>query len=160
MKWIIAAVVCYGGTVALLGRADISVPIGNRTETGPGVQIHAGQAKGWWNECTSLLAVGTQSFAVFVQFCIEAAGTPSGENLLHGLSIDAEEIGKRLEIRCQRHDRADVQITVGPAIKPMTDARRERVVDGRMAKRALDAHRFNAAIGIGEGRDTGHRVQL
>ena len=39
---------------------------------------------------------------------IEAPRPPSSENFPYGICIDAEEIGKGLEIRRQRHDRADV----------------------------------------------------
>jgi hypothetical protein len=74
--------------------------------------------------------------------------------------VDAEQVGERLEVRRKRHDRADVQIAVGPAVEPLTDAGRERVVDGRVTKRALDAHRLDAAVGIGKSRDADHRIQL
>ena len=78
------------------------------------MQIHAGQTKGWWNECPGLLTIRTKRFAVFVQFRIKAPRPPSGENFPDGICIDTEEIGKGLEIRRQRHNRADVQISIGP----------------------------------------------
>ncbi len=51
-----------------------------------------------------------------------------------------EEVGKWLEVRCQTHDCADVEVSVGPPIETLADAGGERVVDGRMAQCALDAH--------------------
>src|SRR6266508_3896387 len=80
--------------------------------------------------------------------CPSHSSRRAGENLLHGFDVDAEEIGERLEVRRERHDRADVQIAVGPAVQPLADAWRERVVDGRVTKRALDAHRLDAAVGL------------
>ena len=44
-----------------------------------------------------------------------------------------------VERRRQRDDRAGVQVAVGPAVEPLADAGRERVVDGRVAERAGDA---------------------
>jgi len=58
--------------------------------------------------------------------------------------INRQEVGERLEIGRKRHDRADVEIAVSPTIKPLADSRCERVVDGRVAQCALDAHRLDA----------------
>ena len=65
-----------------------------------------------------------------------------------------------LRFGAKRYDRADVQIAVGPTVEPLTNSRRERVVDGRVTKRALDAHRLDAAVGVGEGGDTDDGVEL
>src|SRR5690348_7632468 len=62
------------------GCSDVSVPVGHRSEAGPSVQVHAGQAKSWWDECPSLLAVRPQSLAVLVQFGIETPRPPAREN--------------------------------------------------------------------------------
>ena len=143
-----------------LGSRDIGVPIGDRSEAGPGGEVHAGQAERGRDERSRLLAVGAKGLAVLVELRVVAARAPAGENLLHGFDIDAKEVGEWLEVRCQRHDRADVKIAVGPTIEPLANSRRERVVDGRMAKRALDAHRLDAAVGVGEGGDADDSVQL
>jgi hypothetical protein len=52
---------------------------------------------------------------------------------LHGVLAHAEEIGEGTQIRSERDDRPDVEIAVCPAIPPVADSRRERVVDRRMA---------------------------
>src|SRR5215469_1489652 len=49
-----------------LAYANISVPVRNRAEAGPRVQVHAGQTKGRRNEGPRLLAVRPKSFAVLV----------------------------------------------------------------------------------------------
>jgi hypothetical protein len=49
-----------------LAYADISVPVRNRAEAGPRVQIHAGQTKGRRDEGPRLLAIRPKSFAVLV----------------------------------------------------------------------------------------------
>ncbi len=43
---------------------------------------------------------------------------------------DGEEISEWLEIRGKRDNGANIQIAVGPAIKPFSDAGREGVIDG------------------------------
>ena len=53
----------------------------------------------------------------------------------------------------------DVEVAVGPAVEPMADAGRERVVDGRVAERALDADRRQRAAGE-EARHADDRVEL
>ena len=143
-----------------LGPCDVSIPVGKRSEAGPGGQIYARQAEGGRDERSRLLPVGAKGLAVFVQLRVVATWPPTGEHLLHGLDIDTEEVGERLKVRCQRYDRADVQIAVGPTVEPLTDTRRERVVDGRVTKRALDAHRLDAAVRVGEGGDTDDGVEL
>ncbi len=143
-----------------LGPCDVGIPVGDRSESGPSGEVYAGQAERGRDEGAGPLAVGTKGLAILVELGVVAAWAPAGENLLHGHDIDAEEIGEWLEVRCQRHDRADVEIAVGPVVEPLTNARRERVVDGRMTKRALDAHRPDAAVGVGEGGDADDGVEL
>src|SRR5215831_6936449 len=84
-----------------LAYADISVPVRNRAEAGPSVQIHAGQTESGRDKGSCLPAIGPKSFAVLVQFRIEAARPPARENLFHSVGIDAEKIGEGLEIWCQ-----------------------------------------------------------
>src|SRR4029079_8059201 len=60
-----------------LGRADIGVPVGHRAETGPGVQVDAGETECGWDERSSLAAVRTQRLAVLVELGVEAPGAPA-----------------------------------------------------------------------------------
>src|SRR6185312_9462152 len=53
-----------------------------------------------------------------------------------------------------------VEIAVGPAVETLADAGSERVVDGGMAERALDAHALDAAVAVRESRDADHRIQF
>ena len=99
--------------------------LGDRSEAGPGGEVHAGQSERGRDQRSRLLPVGAKGLAILVQLRVVAAWPPAGEHLLHGLDIDTEEVSERLEVRCQRNDRADVQIAVGPAVEPLTNSRRE-----------------------------------
>src|SRR4029077_12401282 len=101
-----------------------------------------------------------KGLAILVQLGVVATWSPAGENLLHRCDVDAEQIGERFEVRRQSYDRADVEIAVGPAVEPLANAGRKRIVDGRVTKRALDAHRPDAAVGIGKGGDADDGVEL
>src|SRR5215467_546448 len=116
-----------------LANPDIGVPVGDRSESGPGMQIHTGKAEGRRDQRTGLLAIGTKGFAILVQFSIEAARPPTGENLLNRVDIDAKQVSERLEVGRKRHDRTDIEIAVSPTIKPLTDSGCERVVYSRVA---------------------------
>ncbi len=50
------------------------------------------------------------------------AGAPTEQHLLHGLDVDTEQIGEWREIGRKRHDRADIQIPVRPAVEALADA--------------------------------------
>ena len=108
-----------------LGHPDVGVPVGDRSEAGPGGEVHAGQAERRRDQRSRLLAVGAKGLAILVQKRVVAARSPAGEHLLHGFDVDAKEIGERLEVRRQRHDRADIQIAVGPAVEPLANAWRK-----------------------------------
>src|SRR5207248_2466385 len=49
---------------------------------------------------------------------------------------------------------------VGPAVEPLADAGRERIVDGRVAERALDADRLQSGGAGEEAGDADDGVQL
>jgi hypothetical protein len=49
-----------------LAYANIGVPVRNRTEAGPRVQVRAGQTESRRDERSRLLAIGPKSFAVLV----------------------------------------------------------------------------------------------
>jgi hypothetical protein len=67
--------------------------------------------------------------------------------------VHAQQVAERLEIRGNRHDRAHVQVAVAPTVEPLADAGRERVIDGGMTQRALDADGSQLPI---RTEDTGH----
>src|SRR2546430_8154925 len=62
--------------------------------------------------------------------------------------------------RRERHDRADVQVAVRPAVEAPADAGGERVVDGRVTEGALEADRSDAAARVEEARHPHDRIQL
>jgi hypothetical protein len=98
------------------------------------VEVHSRQTEGGRYRRSGLLAVGAKCLAILVQLGIEAARSPTGENLLHGVNIDSQEISERLEVRRKGYDCANVQIAVSPAVEPPSDSRCERVVDGRVTR--------------------------
>src|SRR5438876_1200107 len=143
-----------------LGRANVRVPVGDRAEPGPRVQVDAREAEGRWNERPGLLAIRPERLPVLVKLGVEAARPPACEHRLDGREIDAKEIGERFEVWRERHDRADVQVAVRPAVEAPTDAGGEGVVDGRMTEGALDADRSDAAERVEEARHAHDRIQL
>src|SRR6187455_3713153 len=128
----------------------IRVPVRHAAPAGRGVQIDAGEAERRRDQDGSRLAIGTKCLAVHQQQSIGAARTPGVQNRSHRGDIGAEEIGDRLEPWCERNDGADIEIAIGPAIKPMTDAGSKRIVHGGMAQRALDADGLDLALLIEE----------
>ena len=48
-------------------------------------------------------------------------------------------LGGRVERRREGHDRADVQVDIGPSVEALADSRHERIVDGGVAQRTCDA---------------------
>jgi hypothetical protein len=73
--------------------------------------------------------------------------------------VGSEHVRDRREVRRRRDDRADVEVVVGPAVEPVADAVRERIVDGRVAQRALDADRRERAVGGEEPGEADDRVR-
>lgn len=66
---------------------------------------------------------------------------PGPQNAFHRRHIHAEQVRYRLQIGRKRHDRSDIQVTVGPAIQTVSDAWGKRVVYRRVAEGALDPQR-------------------
>ena len=46
---------------------------------------------------------------------------PAAEYLLHGFNIHTKKIGEGFEIWCERYDRANVKVTVGPTVEPLAE---------------------------------------
>ena len=72
-------------------------------------------------------------------------GPQRRQHRLHGRLVHLQQVGERRQVGRQRDDRADVEIAVRPAVQPLADAGRERIVDRRVAERALDADRLQPA---------------
>ena len=136
------------------------VPVGYPSPPSPGVEVYACEAERRGNQRGSRLSVRTEGLAVQDQFRIELAGTPTIQHGPNGSLVNTEQFGERGYIRRRRDDGADVEITVGPAIQPRTDTRSERVIDGGVAERALDADRLQGSVLVEESLDANHRVFL
>src|SRR4030095_15999889 len=98
--------------------------------------------------------------AVLVEDGVEPAGPPTGEHLLHGGDVDGEEIGERCEVRSQRHNETDVEVTLAPSVPALPDPGREGVVHGGVAEGALKSHRSEVPLVVEQPRDADDRVQL
>jgi hypothetical protein len=122
--------------------------------------IRSGELVTWWDQGGGRLAVGPEPLAVQEQLGVELARPPRGQHLLDGGHVGAEEAGDRPQVGRQGDDRADIQVAGGVAVQPVTDARRERIVDGGVAQGALDAHRAQTAARVEEPGDANHRLQL
>ena len=106
------------------------------------------------------LAVGTERLAIEGELGVELARPPACEHLANRRLVDAQQVDVGLQGRGERHDGADVQIAVGPAVEPTADAGREGVVDVRMAERALDADGRDPALRIEEPGHAHDRIGL
>ena len=83
-----------------------------------------------------------------VRFRIEMPGTPTVKYRSHGGLVNPEKVCKRLEIRREGDDRANIQIPIRPAIQPVADTRCQRIIHGRVAKGTLNAHGLQATLGL------------
>ena len=123
--------------------------------------VYAGKTEGRRVESRGRLAIRPESLAVQVQRGVELARSPAGENLLHRCLVDFEHPDERAQVGRRGDDGADVQIAIGPAVEAAPDAGHERIVDGGMAQRTLDAYGFERlAVFIEESGHAQHRVGL
>ena len=124
---------------------DKRIPVRDAAPPGIGVQVDARQPERRRKQRRRALPVRPERLAVEEQLRVELARPPAVQHGAHGRLIGLQQIGDDAQIRRERDDRADVQIAIGPAVEPAADARRDGVVDGRMAQRALDADRREPA---------------
>src|SRR5262249_43703154 len=99
------------------------VPVRNGSKACPRMQVDACQPECGRYQGASLLAIGSKGFPILVHHSVEAPRPPAGERLLERDGMGAQRIRERLEIRRQRHNRADVEIAVCPSVETLTDAR-------------------------------------
>src|SRR5688572_25570288 len=105
------------------------------------MRVDTGESERRRQQYRSALAVRPEGLAVLVELRVVFSGPPAQKNLFELWFRQAEQIRVRLEIRRKRGDRADVEIAIGPAVEPPSDARTQRVVHGGMTERALNPHR-------------------
>ena len=104
------------------------------------MQVYTRKSEGGWDQRPCLSSVRPKSLPVFIEFSVEAPGTPTVENFFHCRFINPEQIRKRLEVWSKGSDYTDIQVSIGPAIQPIADAWRKGVIDSRMADGALNAY--------------------
>ncbi|TMH58338.1 MAG: hypothetical protein E6H62_01385 [Betaproteobacteria bacterium] len=124
------------------------------------MEVHACEAERGRNQGARLPAVRTQGLAVLVELGVEAPGAPAVQHRLYRGHIDSQQVGDRGEVGSERNDESDVQVAVGPAVEAPADPGREGVVDGRVAKRALNAHRFDVARSVENTGHAHHGIEL
>ena len=120
---------------------DEGVPVGDRSPAGVGVQVDAGKPERGRYERRCRLAVRPKRLAIHEELGVELARAPARGDLAHGCLVHLQQIGQRLLVRGEGDDRADVEITIGPAVEATPDSRSEGVVDGRMADGAGETDR-------------------
>jgi hypothetical protein len=91
---------------------------------------------------------------------VELARTPAAQHLPHLRVVDTEPARERGQVGRERDDRAHVEVAIRPAVEAAADARDERVVDRRVAQRAADADRREAALRIEAALHADDRVEL
>jgi hypothetical protein len=92
-----------------------------------------------------------------------ASGVFIPSRLYRGSYLPGPHDADRLLVRESAGDRAygpDVQISIRPAVLPMTDARHDRVVHGRVAEGAGDAEAHDVIVRIHRGLQTHDGVHL
>src|SRR5439155_20462256 len=87
-------------------------------------------------------------------------GPPGVEHGPHGRIVNAEQIADDAQVRGERDDRPDVEVTVRPSVEPAADTRRQRIVHRRMAEGALDANRSETPTVVEEPGDSDDGVEL
>ena len=140
--------------------ATSGVPIGCRTEAGPRTQIHSGKAECRRDESGCSLAVRTKGLSVNEELCVKLARSPTLQDRSGGCVIDPQEIRDDGEIRSKRHDCANVEVAIGPAIEPAANPRSKGIVDRRVAQSALNPHRLELSSVIKSARDAHHGIQF
>src|SRR3569833_411993 len=136
------------------------VPVGNGAPAGPGMQVDSRQSERRWNESRCRFAIRTKALAVEEQLGVEFSGTPSGQHLAHAVLVYPEKTCDGAQVGSETDNCADIEIAVGPAIQPVSDARRERVVHTGMTQSALYADRLQAQPGTERARQTDNRIEL
>src|SRR5262249_8770465 len=102
-----------------------------------------------------------KGLSVEAQLGVEAAWSPTLQDLAHGGVIHSQRGRIGREIRRERDDAADVEILIRPTVEASTDAvDTRRVVDGRVAQGALNADRLETAVAMEFASDADDRVQL
>ncbi len=111
---------------------DEGIPVGHRTPSGPGVEVHAREAEGRRNERRRVLAVEEE-------LGVELSRAPARHHRPRHLVGNAEQGVDHGEIGREVDDLTDVQIAIGPAVEPASDPGREGVVHCGVAEGALDS---------------------
>src|SRR3954447_6045413 len=119
---------------------DIGVPVRHAAPSGIGVQVDAGETKGGGQQSRSAFAVRPKGLTVHIELRVVSPRSPAVEDAPDLFIVLAERGGKGREDRRHGDDRADVKITVGPAVETPTDAVGEGVVDRRVTNGAGDSY--------------------
>ena len=94
------------------------------------MQVYAGEPEGGGQKCRGRLSVGPERLAIDVELGVKLARPPAREHLAYRRLVHAQKLHERRQVGRERHDGADVQVAIRPAVKALPDSRRERVVDG------------------------------
>jgi hypothetical protein len=105
-------------------------------------------------------AVGTEPLAVQEELRVELPWPPSCQDLLHGLLVHAEQAGYGRQIRGERYDRADVQVTVGPAVQALADAGGKGIVHPGVTEGAGEPERLETTVLLDGSLETNDGVEL
>src|SRR4029079_15434699 len=104
-----------GAVPVHLSNGDVEVPIGDRVVGGVDLARHVPKAECGRNDDGLILSIDVETWIVFPRTPRQVDG-----------ALRRSDRGR------ERDDSSDIEIAVRPAIEAMSDARPERVVDGRM----------------------------
>ena len=103
---------------------DERVPVRDRAPAGVRVEVHAGQPeRGRDQRTAAVLPSGRKPLPSRNSSASNLPGPQRGEHLLDRRLVDLQQVGERLHVRRQRHDRADVEVAVRPAVEALSDPR-------------------------------------
>ena len=122
------------------------------------MQVHPRKAEGRRNESGRGFSVGAKSFAVHKQLGVEMTGAPAVQGPTQRGFIRTEKVSYGLQSRRKRYGRTHIQITVGPTVQAVADARSEGIVDSRVAERALNANGLKVPLVVEKTRKTDNGV--
>ena len=140
--------------------SDKGVPVSCRTEAGPRTQIHSGKAECRGNESGCSLTVRTKGLSVDEERCVKLARSPALQDHSGGCVIDSQQISDDGKIGSKRHDCANVEVAIGPAIEPAPNPGSKGIVDRRVAQGALNSDRLELSIRTKNACDAHHGIQF
>ena len=106
------------------------------------MKVDAASPKAGGSKVAADFPSGAKGFAVHEQLRHRIFQVPNYSALDVRFLIDPQEACHRTEIRSERSNRADIEIPIGPTIKPAANTGREGIVNCGMTQGTLNTDRL------------------